>query len=205
MAKITFLTLESAGQLPPGAMKPVVARPQIQGLKPYRLRIDPMIAPFFQIEDIKVGNRSMFPRAQSLPASQFMHGNGEPFDCEEILLAMEFSMYVTNISGCIPRLEGPNGRVVRVEVPMQFIATWACLIVPPKHLELPKHLEPRFHSRIEREAYERQMREAMHDGSEDIGSRLDHVPELGKPPIGLTPMPKRREHPGFGWDPGHDD
>jgi hypothetical protein len=199
MAKVTFLTLDSEVQLPPGATKAVLARPQIPGLKPYRLRIDPLIALFFQIEDIKVGNHSMFPRAQSLPASQFMHGNGEPFDCEEIMLAQDFTMYVTNISNCIPRLEGPNGRVGPAGVPMQFIATWACLIVPPRRLE------PRFHSRVEREAYERQMREVMHDGSEDIGSRIDHVAELGKPPIGLTPMPKRREHPGFGWDPGHDD
>jgi hypothetical protein len=189
MAKITFLTLDSQCQLSPGTLKAVLARPQIQGLKPYRLRIDPLIAPFFTIEDIMVGNRSMFPRSQSLPASQFMHGNGEPFDCEEIPLALDFTMYVTNISGCSPRFNG---------VPMQFIATWACLIVPPRHLE------PRFHSRVEREAYERQSGHVS-DGSEDIGSRLDHVPELGKPPIGLTPMTKRREHPGFGWDPGHDD
>jgi hypothetical protein len=200
MAQITFLTLDSQCLLPPGSTKAVLARPQIPGLKPYRLRIDPMIAPFFQIEDIRVGNRSMFPCSQSTPASQFMHGNGEPFDCEEIMFAMDFTMYVTNISNCIPRLEGPNGPTsARAGVPMQFIATWACLIVPTRHLE------PRFHSRVEREAYERQLREVTHDGSEDIGSRIDHVPELGKPPIGLTPMPKRREHPGFGWDPGHDD
>jgi hypothetical protein len=166
MAKQTFLVLELLVQ--PRETVQVLGRPQCSRLRPFRLRIDPSIAPYFMIHDVKVGTRSMFPKSQDLPAAQFMFGNGEPFDCEELGICQDFMMIVTNGS----------------RKPLPFIATWACLIVPPR-------------SRGEENPFE-----AMYGGAEDFGTRIDQVPEIGQR-VGPAPAPKVRDHPGFGWDPGY--
>jgi hypothetical protein len=178
MARHTTFTLEAPKLVNVGEIVSVLGRSQIpESLRPYRLRIDPTIALFYKILDIKIGNRSQFVHAQDIPAAQFMHGNGEPFDCEELHLTQDFLMIVQNVSDKVPGI--PKG------CPLPFAATWACLIVPPRQGD----------------------RNVLHayDGHEDVGTRIGGVPERGLSPVGLTPLPKRREHPGFGWDPHGDD
>jgi hypothetical protein len=193
--KQTFVTFDSHAPLQLGRPEQLVVRPQVPRIKPYRLRIDPTIAPFFIINDIRIVNRSMFPIAQDVPASQFMHGNGEPFDCEEVLLATDFTMVVTNVSHRVPgapcacgRIDGTHARLCTgaVGVPLPFVATWACLLLPPKY--------PERHSYSTGADYGIDA-----SGDEDVGSRIARVPEVvGRPAV------VRREHPGFGWDPHGD-
>lgn len=182
MKETTFLVLDSELPIRPGEVRQVVlARPQLP-LRPFRLRIDPTIAPFFEISEVRVGCHSKMPRGgQSIPASQFMHGIGDGFDLGIAYVAQDVSMYVENTSDRVP---GGRGGV-----PLRFVATWACLVLPMSALRHEDFgaIDPR------------------DLGREDLDSHLDGVRELGKKPIGLTPMPRRQEHPGFGWDPGYDD
>ena len=125
------LVLSSNGEILAGQTCTMVARPQVLACKPFFCLVEANIAPFFGIEDIRVGNRSMFQQFQSLPATHFstppMHAfneetrkvvqelidlewisAGRHFDCETVQTAMDFAMIVTNISGD----------------PHRFTATW---------------------------------------------------------------------------------
>lgn len=164
MGKIAYLVHESV--VKPYSTVMVIARPQVCALRPYRLRIEPLIAPSFMIHDVKIQQRSQFPQCQDLPASTFMQPRGEPFDCDVVPVCHDFTIVVTNGS--------------KQELP--FVATWTCLIMPRQH-------------RDEDLTW-------MEEGAEDLGTRLDRAPELGKC-IGPAPSPKIKDHPGFGWDPGY--
>lgn len=107
---VTFISHESSYPVAAGAIVSMVARPQVEVIKPYKLFIELDVAKSFVINDIRVGNRSMFPMCQNLPATQFSHDDGHLIEVDPIMLAMDFLMMVTNIS----------------EAQRTFRASWAC-------------------------------------------------------------------------------
>lgn len=157
--KNTFLVIEDTTPgtlIKPGQVTQICGRPQIS-VRPHRLRIDPSIAPFFTILDIKVETSSKFPKYQELPASQFMHGAGENFDIGIVGACMDVIMIVLNTSDKVPGF--PKG------VPLPFKATWACIIPPPSKGALDMMII---------------------DGNEDLDSRIAHVPETVGRPVAVT-------------------
>ncbi len=178
--RTTFFTIESDAPIKAGNLESLIARTQIE-IRPHRLRIDPMIAPFFLIHEVKVGNRSMLPRGgQSIPAAQFMHGAGDGFDLGLVLASQDVVMTIENVSHKIPGIRGGS--------PLPFKATWACIITPT--LTRDGMIILRDAREIELEL----------NGREDIGSRIDRVPET----VGRPQTKKIRTPPGFGWDPEGD-
>lgn len=105
--------------VPAGVSAQITVRSQIPGLSPRELYVTPECALFFLINDVKVGNRSQTPQSGDVPASKFMHGAGAPYWCDQLFVAMDFVMCVTNI--------GPEPRV--------FQAVWACDYDPKPHPE----------------------------------------------------------------------
>ena len=186
--KTTVLTIDTLPLIQPAETRQLIARPQLR-LRPYRLRIDPMLAPFFVIHDIKIGTHSAFPMSQDTPASQFMHGAGENFDLGRVELGSDLIMIVTNISALVPGLRADQA-ASRRGVPLPFIATWACIVLPPRRLarRARDFVPPLFGEPVEG---------VEADGREDLDSRIGDVQET----TGRPKEPVRREHPGFGWDP----
>lgn len=73
-----FLVHDSRTEVPAGGTAQICVAPKTGPVKPWHLRIDPVVALHFQIDDIRVGCRSQFPIAQSIPCSHFMMGPGLP-------------------------------------------------------------------------------------------------------------------------------
>jgi len=181
--KHTIITLESAKRIEPDEPVTVIARPQVGTVRPYRLRIDPTIAPFFEILDVRAGMCSAFPQAQTVPASTFMHGAGADLDVDPVLVGMDFSMIVQNISRRVPV---PGGR----GVPLPFMATWHALIEP--RLFPPRGFTADELATATRDGWTPPEVEARQPSAV---ARVRHV---------VTD--RKHEHPGFGWDPfGGDD
>lgn len=183
----TFIS--HASYRPVAAMETVtvLARPQVPFLEPYKLFIPREIADCFLIQEVRVGNRSMFPAAQSILAEQFSHGDGHLFKCEPIHIGQDFSMDVTNISGGM----------------RTFRASWACYL--PHESKLPAFEKQE--SVLDR--LRRVTDETIARGRESIQRAKDIVEEIvypgrqaAKPP---RQLPKPKDPPNFGWDPHGDD
>lgn len=176
--KITFLVVE-AGQISPGASAYACARPQCTVIKPFKCFIHPSIAGLFTIGDIRVGNRSMFPAGQRMDASQFAIGDGHEMEVEPIMVSQDFIMSITNVGG----------------YPSHFRANWACY--------LPTEVK-NFVGRNKR--YELTEGELL-SGFEDTTEREQFTPSAVKnaPEAKARETIAKREHPGFGWDPGYGD
>lgn len=180
--KHTIMTLDSALPIPPMSGVMVTARPQI-ALRPYRCTIEPELARFFQIDDIRVGQRSAFPWHQSVPASMFATPPGLALDAGDLTVGLELYMHVRNLH----RSEG-----------LVFRAHWNCLVIPPSRAHAAELAE------IWRGLVDGQTFGDAHDPydphNEHLGTRLQRTPEVsGRPEIA------RRDHPGFGWDPFGDE
>lgn len=190
---ITFISHYSEQCVPAGGTCMLLARPQIPLLEPYKLFIPAWCADAFTIEDVRVGNRSMFPRAQSLTAEQFSHGDGHLFKCEKLMVAMDFLMMVTNHSG----------------MQRHFRASWACYL--PKY-ETPAFEEHSLWSKIPSplDALKRATEETLAKGREVIQRAKDSIEDRAREVMDLKPrqprqLPKPKDPPSFGWDPGYGD
>lgn len=184
---ITFLSHQSNGTVAAGAMCTMVVRPQIPLVEPYKLFIPRWIAANFTIEDVRVGNRSQFPQAQSMLAEQFSHGDGHEFKCEKIYVAMDFLMMVTNISGAC----------------QTFRASWACYLPKEKPLPfIPDEYRAPSIVDILRSKY-KETKEAVRDKVEEKVEEFKQKVEQKLSPRKALPKPK--DPPSFGWDPGYGD
>lgn len=190
--QVTFLVLESHGTVAAGQAVTMVARPQCQILKPYKCYIRPEIAECFVIEDIKVGNRSMFPSFQRLDAMQFSIDDGHEMEVEPIMISQDFIMQVVNVSG----------------VARTFRANWACHLPTPLQNTI---IGDRLRGKNVRDLVYRDT-----DGYEEALGDLGEVkPESSivqpsfkeaKKYIEKDPHLRHvKHHPGFGWDPGYGD
>lgn len=68
--KYSMLSMVSNSEIPPGQMAQITARPQIT-FRGMRLAVTDTSAPFFGIQDIRVGHRSVFPQSGRIPAEAF--------------------------------------------------------------------------------------------------------------------------------------
>ena len=202
MQRNTFITFDSHAMISPSLTVSIVSRTQIP-IRPHRLRIEPELAPFFMIEEIRVGTRSLFPQSQRVPASQFSVGLGDGLDAGDVYPGLDLIINVTNTSHLVPG--GPLGpcsahrdpacRIPiclrderRLGVPLPFLAPWSAIVIVPRVSRLQRldDAEPAtsYHAPSESSGYE------------NLGTRIDCVQEtVGSPPA------VRRELPGVGWDP----
>ncbi len=195
MHKNTFITFDSQNNGANGLIAPrqtidIYARTQIP-IRPHRLRIEPELAAFFMIEDVRHGQRSLFPRSQRVPATQFSIGLGDGLDADDVYPDVDLMIRVTNTSHLVPGAplgpcsahRDPRCRLPiclqdyrRFGVPLPFRATWSAIVVPPRVSAATLVVSP--------------------DGREDLDTRIERVQET----VG-SPRMTRRELPGFGWDP----
>lgn len=81
-----------------GAQAQITTRPQVL-YRPERLVVPASIAPFFTIDDIRVGNRSQFPSAEPLPAEMFtQQADAVTLRLDTVNPAIDLILVVTNIS-----------------------------------------------------------------------------------------------------------
>jgi hypothetical protein len=194
MHKNTFITFDSGTLIDPGITRQICARTQIP-IHPHRLRIEPEIAPFFVIEEVRSGTRSLFPTSQVVPATQFSIGLGDGLDAGDVQVGQDLMIQVTNTSHLVPGAPlGPCGEhrdsgcrqklclgdPRRLGVPLPFRAVWSAIVIPPRVLLSGSEV----------------CRLLVDPGYESLGTRIDRVQET----VG-TPPAIRRELPGFGWDP----
>jgi hypothetical protein len=196
MHKNTFIMFDSGpgieGLIEPNSTVNLIAKTQVP-IRPHRLRIEPEIASFFMIEEVRSGTLSLFPTSQRVPASQFSIGLGDELDAGDVYPGIELLIRVTNASHLVPG--GPLGPCGahrdpkcqqklclsdprRLGVPLPFRATWSAIVIP----------------RVRLASSDLQIGE--YAGYESLGTRIERVQETaGSPPV------IRRELPGFGWDP----
>jgi len=149
MRRNTFLTVDSEGEIAPGRVVQVTARSQLP-IRPHRLRVEPEIAGFFLIVDVRVGSMSLFPRAcDGVPASQFSIGLGDGLDGGIVLPGMDVLFQVEN----------------RGTHPVRFLATWASIVVP---LDVAVQAFSEYLQGVFR----------ISPGMEDLGTRISAVPEM---------------------------
>lgn len=93
------LGFRSTAAIAAGAQATITTRPQTL-YRPERLVVPASIAPFFTIDDIKVGNRSQFPSAEPLPAEMFtQQADAVTLRLDTVNPAIDLILVVTNISG----------------------------------------------------------------------------------------------------------
>lgn len=91
-------------KVPPGASVAANATPQLP-LKPVRLVIDPAIAPYFSVDDIRVGRNSQMATAGSIAATLFPPIPADGIQLYNIAgidrmpLGSTLSIFVTNKTG----------------------------------------------------------------------------------------------------------
>lgn len=129
-----LLVFDSGKPIDPGQIAQVVVRPLSRMFRGARIAIPARIAERFQIDEIKVGNRSMMDRSQSIPGDTFairiedaplfavqkragdtleiclersaLAEFGRAFYFEPCLTAMDMTLYVTNCSTEAERFVG---------------------------------------------------------------------------------------------------
>lgn len=148
------------------------ARTQLP-VRPHRLWIDPAIAPSFNILDLRTGCRSCFLSVDSIPATRFCVGSGERLDGDILVPGMEAVICVENVS----------------EVAAPFRATWAAIIVPQHIVDAERMKYDLNLASIE------EIDRRLGLGSEDRGSRIQHVPSIASRSASSAHVA------AFGWDP----
>lgn len=87
--------------IPIGGSVVVEARPQML-FRPVRLVIGALVAPSFAIDDIKIGNRSQFIAAGSVPAEAFaQNAVHTPLKMDTCQISMSIILQVHNVSAAI--------------------------------------------------------------------------------------------------------
>ena len=85
--------------VPANTQVQVTTQPQTL-FKPMRLLVPATIAPFFVVDDIKVGNVSQLPSSQPIPGEAFVQGGfGIGLNLKTVNPAIDLTLIVTNIGG----------------------------------------------------------------------------------------------------------
>jgi hypothetical protein len=98
----TLITLRYDGEILPGQTAQITARPQTGSFRGERIAIPDTLAPYFDVNDVRVGNRSQFPTAQSIGGETF----AMRIDLQAKLLATDY------------------GRGIRVAITEPAFAEW---------------------------------------------------------------------------------
>lgn len=94
------LPMSSSGTIAAATAATITARPQTKCYRPQRVVIAASIAAFFTISDIKVGNKSQFVQAGTIPAEAFIQGAfGVAMRMDTVQTAQDFVFQVNNIDG----------------------------------------------------------------------------------------------------------
>lgn len=92
------LPMSSSGTIAAGTAATITARPQTKAYRPQRIVVANSIAGFFTISDIKVGNKSQFVQAGTIPAEAFVQGAfGVAMRMDTVQTAQDFVFQVNNI------------------------------------------------------------------------------------------------------------
>lgn len=109
-----MLPIDSGIAILPGNQAQVVARPQSSAFRAERILISPAIAPYFRINNIRVGNRSQFMQSGGVDAMVFASDRSPPDDLriqfETCQTAMDFVFDITYTGA------DPNGMQFRALV-----------------------------------------------------------------------------------------
>lgn len=151
MFRSTFLSLESERILP-WATRMIAVQSRLP-VRPYRLWVDPEVAGGFLIDNVLIGNVSVFPARGAIRASKFSIGQGDRLDGYVVLPDEYVTFQVT--------YDGPW------ESGACFRAAWAAVVVP---LNV---------ARTAREAG-MDVDPGPSLGLEDLGTRIQHVPSLAR-------------------------
>jgi hypothetical protein len=149
MFRSTFLPVESERILPTDTC--MIAVQSSLPVRPYRLWVDPEIAGGFLIDNVLVGNISVFPARAAMRASKFSIGQGDRLDGHVILPDEYVTFQVT--------YDGPW------ESGAYFRAAWAAVVIP---LDVARAAR----------AAGTDMDPGPGLGLEDLGTRIQHVPSL---------------------------
>jgi hypothetical protein len=94
------LPMSSSGTIAAATAATITARPQTKAYRPQRVVIAASIAAFFTLSDIKVGNKSQFVQAGTIPAEAFIQGAfGVAMRMDTVQTAQDFVFQVNNIDG----------------------------------------------------------------------------------------------------------
>lgn len=97
------LGFDSGANIAAGATATISTNPQVL-FRPQRFVVPASIASSFTVDDIKIGNQSMFPNSTPNPAETFSQlGVGVGMKLRTAQIAMAVSVDVTNISGAAAR------------------------------------------------------------------------------------------------------
>lgn len=101
-AQEMVLGIQSASTVAAGASEVITFRPQVL-FRATRLIVPDIIAPYFTIDDIKIGNASQFAASGAVPASAFgeaVNASGKPnLVMKTAQVSQDIVMTVTNRSG----------------------------------------------------------------------------------------------------------
>jgi len=94
------LPMSSSGTIAAATAATITARPQVKAFRPQRIVVGNSIAAFFTISDIKVGNKSQFVQAGTIPAEAFVQGAfGVAMRQDTVQTAQDYVFQVNNIDG----------------------------------------------------------------------------------------------------------
>lgn len=92
------LPMSSSGTIAAVTAATITARPQVKAFRPQRIVVGNSIAAFFTISDIKVGNKSQFVQAGTIPAEAFVQGAfGVAMRQDTVQTAQDYVFQVNNI------------------------------------------------------------------------------------------------------------
>lgn len=93
-----LLPMSSSGTIAAATAATITARPQVKAFRPQRIVVGNSIAAFFTISDIKVGNKSQFVQAGTIPAEAFVQGAfGVAMRQDTVQTAQDYVFQVNNI------------------------------------------------------------------------------------------------------------
>lgn len=97
------LPMSSSGTIAAATAATITARPQTKAYRPQRIVVAASIAGFFTLSDIKVGNKSQFVQAGTIPAEAFIQGAfGVAMRMDTVQTAQDFVFQVNNVDAMNP-------------------------------------------------------------------------------------------------------
>lgn len=97
-----LLPMSSSGTIAAATAATITARPQVKAFRPQRIVVGASIAAFFTISDIKVGNKSQFVQAGTIPAEAFVQGAfGVAMRQDTVQTAQDYVFQVNNIDAAV--------------------------------------------------------------------------------------------------------
>jgi hypothetical protein len=96
------LPMSSSGAIAAATAATITARPQTKAYRPQRIVVAASIAGFFSLSDIKVGNKSQFVQAGTIPAEAFVQGAfGVAMRMDTVQTAQDFVFQVNNLDAMV--------------------------------------------------------------------------------------------------------